>query len=232
MSHCKTAILFFSQTASREAMVKKWKKGDQQQNYQLARSLIQQAEKTLQQAPFPVFHFSEIEQTGASFGERLSNAYRQIFGKGYQAVIAVGNDSPEIQQLNWQKIAGELEKGRSVLGPSMRGGAYLIGLHRAHFDAAAFQQLPWQTANLYDGLKRYAERCAAVAELPPLRDINTFADVKLILKSTQLPAPLRQLLLTLIKGQQLPFEFHPFISLRLYVSSCLLRGPPSFVSAS
>ena len=226
MNSSKIAILFFSQSASKEASSKKWINNNHQKNFQLARSLISRTEKALENAPFPVFRFRETEQIGKNFGERLTNAYLKLFEKGFQSVIAIGNDSPEIHQVDWQKIATQLQNGKSILGPSIRGGAYLIGLNRTQFDAKVFQQLSWQSSKLYDQLKTLAQKNSSVFELPSLRDLNTFADLKLILQNSTLCGDFKQLLINLLQTEFTYFEFNSHLVLKTHFRLHFQRGPP------
>lgn len=181
------AILFFSRTAKEEATAKKWlNAGDVQANEQLAQCLIDRSKSAIQKSGLPIFSFDSSKQVGNTFGERLANAFAQIFDKGYEAVISVGNDTPQLNEVHWPDVIGALQKGQSVLGPSQRGGAYLIGISRKRFRYNEFVQLPWKKSQLVEGLKTYLQQNGnTVKHLPKLRDINTWYDLKHLARETK-----------------------------------------------
>lgn len=140
------ALIFFSRTSVDEAKYKFWFKG-KTKNLHAASLLINKAESSIQKSGIPVYHFHEQNQKGDTFGERIANAYQEVFDMGYEQVISVGNDCPDLEHINWKQISINLSKGKSVLGPDARGGAYLIGIQRKYFDKSKFETLSWQKNN-------------------------------------------------------------------------------------
>ncbi|MEQ9438813.1 MAG: DUF2064 domain-containing protein [Cyclobacteriaceae bacterium] len=196
----KIALIYFSRHATSEGRSKAWfSSALTEKNSSLASSLITQSTKVLRQAGFPVFHYHEDNQQGITFGERIANACQEVFALGYEAVITVGNDCPEMGNTNWHEIRQQLISGKCVIGPSLRGGAYLIGMTKKVFDKEHFQKLPWQTSRLFTALLEFCELphespCLLVS----LRDINTLHDVKKLLKSEILDGNLKRTLLRLL----------------------------------
>lgn len=180
------AILFFSRTAAREGLKKTWFTGESyHKNKLLASSLIAQSLSAIEKASFPVYHYHEGKQQGNTFGERIANAYQEVFALGYDAIIGVGNDTPEIVQLDWGGIAMQLCAGNTVLGPSLRGGSYLIGLKAETFDRQAFEQLPWQSSQLFQALHDWCENNGTdPVLLSTRRDVNTYLDLEALRQST------------------------------------------------
>ena len=43
------------------------------------------------------FHFTEKEQEGGDFGERFIHAIQSVFNKGYEYIITLGNDTPQLR---------------------------------------------------------------------------------------------------------------------------------------
>jgi hypothetical protein len=111
----------------------------------LTKRTIQKAKRT----GFPVFHFDEGMQEGISFEARLSNAMKTLFDQGYENLVVIGNDSPDLTTATLREAVSSLEQRKPVLGPSDDGGVYLIGLHRDHFDYDAFLRLPWRQEHLF-----------------------------------------------------------------------------------
>lgn len=179
----KTAILFFSRKVAQESKFKTFISGNVKKNQAFSEALICRAEKTLSATGLPVFHFHEGNQKGRTFGDRMANAYQEVFDLGYQSVIAVGNDSLDINNVDWIKLENQLSAGKAVLGSTVRGGAYLIGFTKAHFDKEQFAQLPWQSRKLFKSLEGMFSENNDVVLLKQSRDINTFLDIKAILKA-------------------------------------------------
>lgn len=199
------AILFFSRLAPSEAQQKNWlQKRLPKGNQSLAEALIENTWNSLKSTQLPVFHFHENNQVGHSFGERLANAYQDLYNQGYSAVIAIGNDSPEIYQTDWDYVIEQLQSGQNVLGPSLRGGSYLIGLQKESFEKSSFSQLPWQSQKLYQKLKGLCGFNTAV--LKTLRDLNTYHDLKKFLVSGKSNFKLKQVIKIILTSLK-PFEF-------------------------
>ncbi len=180
------ALIFFSRSAEQEGIAKPWLgNGNKRTNAAIARLLIEKAKANVQQSGLDVFHFDERLQRGEDFGARLSNAFADVFALGYFSAVAVGNDSPELGSLDWKGLQTSLNQGQSVIGPTLRGGAYLIGLQANAFDAAAFAALPWQTRDVYAHLSAYlhATHAQAPTELACMRDLNSARDLQVYVQT-------------------------------------------------
>ncbi len=226
----KIALLYFSCKPTVESRRKNWfSLGANRRNEALASSLILQTSQIVQQSGFPVFHYHEGNQTGRTFGERLANAYQEIFDQGYDAVIATGNDTPEMANIDWQTVATQLSAGKCVLGPSLRGGTYLIGLTAAAFCKTAFQNLPWQSGRLFQLLRQYCALAGmAPVVLEALRDINTYHDLIKLVKSASIDRILRRVLHQLVYGIPNVFTgYRTLILNRALMINMPLRAPPA-----
>ena len=168
-----TAILFFTRTAKNEAAVKSWT-SIPDLDYQIASTLINRTRKRLQTAPFPVFPVEENQQKGNSFGEKLSNAFKLIFDKGFRYVIAIGNDCQNFSP-DWLQIQEQLSTGRTVLGPDLRGGVYLLGISSDQNYNKIFKHISWNTNQVFGQLKQYFHNHYSIEYKP---DINSGEDLK------------------------------------------------------
>ena len=119
-------------------------------------------------------------QCGASFAERLGNAIESLVRLGYQEIVIVGSDCPDLAQGDIIHAFELLRQHRLVLGPDHRGGCYLIGLHAN--DAARLIGVQWQRNTDY---RQIRQRFAAdsVIELPVKLDLDTWEDVRLLADS-------------------------------------------------
>ena len=172
-----TAILVFANSPGEELRHKSIHKG-----VHLFDSLTNQTLSTVAKTPLPYFHFSEQEQLGTTFGERFTNAIQAIFDKGYEQIITIGNDTPQLQVAHILEAKKQLAANKFVLGPSTDGGFYLMGLHKSQFEPEAFLQLAWQTSNLSKQLLHLLNQGSTqIFKLRTLCDIDTQADVQSIL---------------------------------------------------
>jgi hypothetical protein len=229
MNDQSVAILYFSRHASSDAQQKAWFGNLSQKNKKLSTALIQQSWNAIQEANLPIFHFHEGNQEGNTFGERLSNAFSVLYEKGFEAVIAVGNDCPEISQLDWNQIRTDLKSANNVLGKSIRGGAYLLGITSENFQKEAFENLPWQSNQLFDSLLDQLKTTSSdVIELQVLRDINTFFDIKKFRISAVLNSTFKSLIDSLIEIKR-TFYFQISQPTFLLFRDTPLRAPPSII---
>jgi len=178
----------------------------------------------------PVLVFDDARQRGATFGERLANAFADAFAEGYDRVIAVGSDCPRLGEVDWDAVDARLQAGRPVLGPTQdRRGTYLIGLSQAQFDAASFARLPWQTSQLFDALVAHltAPSGESPVRLAPRADVNDRHDLLAFLDApgrllTSLADRLRVLLGRVAFGISHLLAFAP-----THVCVTRGRGPPA-----
>ena len=175
----RIALLFISRSAGSEGRAKQWLgRGRGAANAAIAELLIERARMSIARAGLDIVYIDEAQQRGECFGSRLANAFVDVFAMGYTAVVAVGNDSPRLVATDWEAVTAVLARGESVLGPTLRGGAYLIGLQAHAFDAMTFASLPWQSNALYDHLIAWLSGQLPY-ELPALRDLNTLHDLQI-----------------------------------------------------
>lgn len=122
--------------------------------------------------------FDESKQQGHNFASRFTEAFSDLFAQGYEKVISIGNDSPDLTSAHIETALQKLEENELVLGPSTDGGAYLIGIHKSHFNAAVFEAFPWQQENLFASLVADAHtHKQSVFFLSLLNDLDTAEDV-------------------------------------------------------
>ena len=118
MKPSSKAILVFAQSASRDALDKKLPGGECIFDH-LTRQTIHKAKRT----GLPVFHFDEEMQEGTSFGERLSGAMKSLFDKGFESLVVIGNDSPDLSTSVLRKAVSAFDRKKAVLGPSDDGAS-------------------------------------------------------------------------------------------------------------
>jgi hypothetical protein len=118
-----------------------------------------------------------VPQRGRGLGARLDAAVCAVDGP----VLVVGMDTP---QLSPDHVADACHRlGRSgtdaVLGPAPDGGYWAIGFRGRR--AGAFDTVEMSTAHTAaQQRRRLAELGLRVADLAPLRDVDTFADARAV----------------------------------------------------
>jgi rSAM/selenodomain-associated transferase 1 len=122
--------------------------------------------------------FRLFPQHGVDLGERLSNIFLQKLGEGYQTVVIIDSDTPDLpnslvaQAFHW--LASKSVD--AVFGPCEDGGYYLVGMRQAQREL--FTDIPWSTANV---LRRSLQKAASlglnIRLLPRWNDLDTVDDL-------------------------------------------------------
>lgn len=145
-----TCILFFSRTATAEAEHKTFgERLTKRQNARIAAALIKHTQATIAASGFPCMHYDETMQSGTDFGQKLVQATRSVFEQGYQHVIIVGNDCPELSTQLLLDAQAHLRAGQQVVAPTPTGGLYLIGVSKETFDIGQFLACEWETERCF-----------------------------------------------------------------------------------
>ncbi len=116
-------------------------------------------------------------QTGIDLGERMKNAFREGFNDGYESIVLLGSDLPNISSTIITKGLDALDKTEIVFGPAEDGGYYLIGMNKPH--PFIFENKPWSDTKLLETtLNELKSKNIDVSLLETLNDIDTFDDLK------------------------------------------------------
>ncbi|MFH5833297.1 DUF2064 domain-containing protein [Halalkalibaculum sp. DA3122] len=196
------AVLFFTRSAEAEGGCKRFA-GDNcdRRHVHIASSLIEHTRRQIRRTGLPVVEIDEKMQKGGSFGERFAHAFEQVFNAGYEHVIAVGNDTPQLKAAHISEAARRLAAGTDdiVLGPAEDGGTWLMGYSREAFEADSFQELPWRTPRLFDTILEQSSDQLSIARLESYADIDNHASLVSFIGNAQFLQPLFHLI-HLIRG--------------------------------
>jgi rSAM/selenodomain-associated transferase 1 len=136
-----------------------------------------ESEKRFAQWLGPSYQF--FLQQGSNLGERLQNGFSMMFKKGYQQVIALASDSPDLPVGILQKAVSSLQTHKVVIGPASDGGYYLIGFSHDFFLAEVFEDMPWSTEIVFrETLSRIKSVTSQVCVLPEWEDIDTKTNLR------------------------------------------------------
>jgi uncharacterized protein len=117
------------------------------------------------------------EQLVGDLGDRMCGAFRSAFDQGYQSVMIVGTDCPEITTAILAQGFAELQNQVVAIGPAIDGGYYLIGLQQ--LVPELFQKIAWSTATVFlETLAIINKLQLPTYLLPTLPDIDLPSDLQ------------------------------------------------------
>lgn len=193
------------------------------------------AMRTLTQAKvhasgLPLLNSNQLISHQGTFGEQMSAALTAAFAQGYEHIICIGNDCPDLSVADLRRAARALANDQTPIGADRRGGVYMAGFSREQFDGESLIQFPWQTNRIADALRQYADRWqATVTELPVRADVNVRVDALTVRwvgqTGSRLLTLIRQMLLS---DSQRPVFFAPIHSVSLLHAPVCGRAPPFF----
>jgi hypothetical protein len=120
-----------------------------------------------------------IQQSGDHLGERMNRALEWGFSKGFEKVLLIGSDTPNLPTQYIQEGIDLLDTQAWVLGPSLDGGYYLIGGKPPL--PGLFRGIRWGTDKvLTKTLKKFDEQKILCHLLPFWYDIDRPKDLILL----------------------------------------------------
>ncbi|MEL7005337.1 MAG: DUF2064 domain-containing protein, partial [Bacteroidota bacterium] len=195
-------------------------------NQLIADRLINHSTRLAQKVGVDFFVFTEKEQNGEQFGERLASAFQQVFDKGYHRVISIGNDCPTLDLPNLQQAIIELQGHDVVVGPAKDGGVYLLGLTSNEFKALGFEHLKWKTDQLVEDIFDKLTSGARIKLLDSLADIDHDKGLNefLIFSASELASRIKSLLQS-FQSQWYGAHINTYVG-KLIAQGSSRRGPP------
>ncbi|MEJ7610613.1 MAG: TIGR04282 family arsenosugar biosynthesis glycosyltransferase [Ferruginibacter sp.] len=120
-------------------------------------------------------HFFKQVQAGSDLGERMKNAFAATFQKGYDKIVIIGTDCPDLNAGIIMNAFAYLNLHDVVIGPAEDGGYYLLGMKKLYHEL--FDDIRWSTDSVLTGT---TTKCAALQLdyylLPVLKDIDVAED--------------------------------------------------------
>ena len=127
-------------------------------------------------------------QNGADLGARMAHAFDASFADGAHHVIIIGSDVPTIPEQVLHGAIDDVRETDCVIGPTIDGGYYLIGINRNAWPRARtlFEEVAWST----DGVLRATVVKATAAKLelrvlPGWYDVDNIEDLRQALLDAQ-----------------------------------------------
>jgi glycosyltransferase A (GT-A) superfamily protein (DUF2064 family) len=178
----------------------------------------------------PYFLVSSENQKGHTFGERLYGALAQTFARGFEQVIVIGNDCPQLRVADLHRAVALLSRHDTVLGPCQNGGIYLLGLRKHVFEqVGSFGQIAWQTPAVYQQLSALLQQGPnTLACLALYADINNPQDFRQAQQHNWFRRSLRSCLRRLLDQVVFRVQQPYFLLIPLqYQPATRFRGPPA-----
>lgn len=118
-----------------------------------------------------------IPQKGEDLGEKLLEATKYLFNKGYNRIALMGADSPDLPVSHIKEALKKLDNFDLVIGPSEDGGYYLIAMKEPL--NYIFKNIPWGSNEVLKSTIRIAQKKKiSLYLLPEWYDIDTLKDLK------------------------------------------------------
>lgn len=116
-------------------------------------------------------------QSAGDLGERMADAFARAFARGARRVAIVGSDVSGLVRGDVEAAFAALDGADLVLGPAYDGGYYLVALSQERPEL--FRGVHWSTTNvLLQTIERAAATGLSVAQLRPVRDVDTLDDLR------------------------------------------------------
>lgn len=170
-----------------------------------------------------------IKQHGESFEEKFNNAIINSFQSGYDEIIVIGNDSPELTSQHIIEAFLHISGGKVVLGPSYDGGIYLLGLSKKSISSKITAR--WNTSNVKSDLVKLF-RDKEVLMLDYLYDIDNQNDlVNWFLTESQSAILFQKLLAAVTSVKQKKHStVHLLFSEQNFNREHTQKAPPNLIS--
>jgi uncharacterized protein len=170
-----------------------------------------------------------IYYNGKSFGEKFTNSIRNVFGLGYDKVIVIGDDIPDINSELLIDSFKKLNDNSTVVGKSADGGFYLLGMN--NFSEKIFENISWRTNKVFKQLIRNMNNQKFTTDfLPTLTDIDDNKSFSFWLSlKTSLGKQIRKILFNLTTNFRLGnLFFIPFKKEEYFSKLLSQKSPPVF----
>ena len=116
--------------------------------------------------------FLYLPQNGKDLGEKMLNAFEQVKSKGFEKILIIGSDVPDISKDLITNSLNELNKTDVVISPSDDGGYSLLGLKE--INSFLFQNIEWSTQKvLNQTIEAIKQNKLSLTKLKTLNDIDT-----------------------------------------------------------
>lgn len=122
------------------------------------------------------YFYQKYIQEGDDLGNKMMNAFSLAFEKGYNQVVIIGSDCPELTTAIIEQAFQLLDEKDVAIGPASDGGYYLLGMCKLYKEL--FLNKQWSSENvLLDTLLDLKEKNISYELLETLSDVDYEEDL-------------------------------------------------------
>lgn len=120
--------------------------------------------------------FTKRKQSGKDLGERMKNAFLELFAQGFKRIMIIGSDCYQLQSAHLDSAITALEENDAVIGPTFDGGYYLLGLN--YPVTGIFTDKAWSTDQVAkQTIENITELGLSYLLLEQLHDVDEASDL-------------------------------------------------------
>ncbi|MCZ7357569.1 MAG: TIGR04282 family arsenosugar biosynthesis glycosyltransferase [Candidatus Methanoperedens sp.] len=120
--------------------------------------------------------FTLISQVGADLGERLANISNILFDRGFEKVVMLDSDTPNLPPDYIREALRRLDEVDIVIGPCEDGGYFLAGMKRSIPEL--FKGIPWSTSEVTSHTVKKARAMGLlISQIEKWYDVDTMDDL-------------------------------------------------------
>ncbi|OHW62351.1 2-phospho-L-lactate guanylyltransferase [Andreesenia angusta] len=120
-------------------------------------------------------------QHGETLGDRMKHAFEAVFKMGYDEVVLMGSDVPEIDLECLEESFVQLESNDMCVGPTLDGGYYLIGMKEVQSEIFS-EDMKWGCNTVLEGtFRQINSQGLSVGLVTKQRDIDTGDDFEYLM---------------------------------------------------
>ena len=120
--------------------------------------------------------FQKFMQVKADLGAKMKAAFAQAFTQGYESVCIIGSDCWDLKTETIATAFDLLDEKDFVIGPSVDGGYYLLGMKQN--ENRLFENKQWSTSTVFnDSIADMQLLGKSHALLPMISDVDVIEDL-------------------------------------------------------
>jgi len=124
----------------------------------------------------PMIHVQA--QKGRSLGEKMCNAFSNVFTTEVDQAVLIGSDFPDLAIDIIHQAFVSLQNSDVTIGPAKDGGYYLMGFRKDAFNGDVFTGIDWGTEHVYQQTRQHIHDAGLNDHvLPSWQDIDTYEDL-------------------------------------------------------
>jgi len=115
-------------------------------------------------------------QSGKTLGDRITNAFKEVFDSGTDKAVIIGTDCVDVFSDTIREAISVLGNKDVIVGPAEDGGYYLLGLNKHRPEI--FKDIKWSTEEvLKQTIEKILDHNLSYALLRTLNDIDNVNDL-------------------------------------------------------